>query len=67
MSFDLKIVNNDLSINPDGTIQTTYDNEKLKQDVIKIILTPVNSNAFHRWYGSSISQRVIGQVFRMNI
>lgn len=61
MSFDLKIVNNDLSINPDGTVQTVYDNEKLKQDIIKIILTPVGSSAFHRWYGSNIGYRVIGQ------
>jgi len=60
MSFDLKIENNDLSINPDGTVKTVRDNEKLKQDIIKAILTPLGSNPFHQWYGSTLSQRTIG-------
>jgi len=61
MSFDLKLENNDISINPDGGIQTVRDNEKLKQDIIKAILTPLGSNPFHQWYGSTLSQRTIGQ------
>lgn len=61
MSFDLKIVNNDLSLNSDGTLQTVYDNEKLTQDVIKGVLTPIGSNPFHKWYGSTINERTIGQ------
>ena len=60
MSFDLKIENKDLSINPDGTVKTVRDNEKLKQDIIKAILTPLGSNPFHQWYGSTLSQRTIG-------
>ena len=35
MSFDLKIVNNDLSLNADGSVQTVRDNSKLAQDIIK--------------------------------
>lgn len=61
MSFDLKIINNDLSINNDGTLQTVYDNEKLTQDIIKSVITPIGSNPFHRWIGSTISARTIGQ------
>jgi len=62
MSFDLKIENNDLDLNPDGTLQTVHDNNKLAQDIIKAILTPLGSNRFFRWYGSMITARVIGNV-----
>jgi len=62
MSFDLKIVGNDLAINPDGSVQTVRDNEKLKQDILKAILTARGSNRFHQWYGSTVSERTIGQV-----
>lgn len=62
MSFDLKIVGNDLAINPDGSMQTVRDNEKLKQDVLKAILTARGTNRFHPWYGSIVSQQTIGRV-----
>lgn len=62
MSYDLKIVGNDLAINPDGSVQTVRDNEKLKQDILKAILTARGSNKFHQWYGSTVSERTIGQV-----
>jgi phage baseplate assembly protein W len=67
MSFDLKIVNNDLSIGRDGLLEIVKDNEKLAQDVIKIILTPLGSNRYHRWYGSSIGDRTIGLVVDASI
>jgi len=62
MSYDLKIVNNDLGINPDGTLQTVHDNEKLVQDILKIILTSAGSNKIFRWYGSSLGTRIIGNL-----
>lgn len=62
MSFDLKIENNDLNLNPDGSLQTVHDNNKLAQDIIKAILTPLGSNKFFRWYGSMITARVIGNI-----
>jgi len=62
MSFDLKIIGNDLAMNPDGSIQTVRDNEKLKQDILKAILTARGTNRFHPWYGGVISQRTIGRV-----
>lgn len=62
MSFDLKIENNDLKINPDGSIQTARDNEKLIQDIVKAILTSVGDNKFFPWYGSSLASNLIGQV-----
>lgn len=62
MSFDLKIVGNDLAINPDGSIQTVRDNEKLIQDILKAILTARGSNPFHPWYGSEIVLRTGGKI-----
>lgn len=60
MSFDLRILNNNLSINPDGSVQTVRDNSKLAQDVVKAVLTPLGSNRFNRWYGCTIGARTIG-------
>jgi phage baseplate assembly protein W len=62
MSFDLKITNNRLEINPDGSIQTVRDNEKLIQDILKIVLTSSGSNKIFPWYGSALGTRVIGNV-----
>lgn len=61
MSFDLKIENNDLSINSDGSVKTVINNDKLIQDILKVVLTPLGSNKFFKWYGCTIGQRVIGQ------
>jgi len=61
MSFDLKITNNDLALNPDGTLQTVTNNDKLIQDIIKAILTPIGSNKFFKWYGCALGSRVVGQ------
>jgi hypothetical protein len=62
MSFDLKLENNDLSIGTDGSVKIVMDNDKLLQDVLKIILTPQGSNRFYKWYGSAMSERIIGTV-----
>lgn len=67
MSFDLKIENNDLAINPDGSVQTVRDNAKLSQDIIKAILTPLGSNKFFTWYGSTIGSKTIGQILDPSI
>ena len=67
MSFDLRIESNDLTLNPDGTIQTVQDNSKLAQDIIKGVLTPLGSNRFFRWYGSAIGIRTIGRVLDASI
>jgi len=61
MSKDLKIVNGDISLTPDGDIITIEDSEKLKQDLLKISLTKQNSNIFHSWYGNAIGLSSIGR------
>jgi hypothetical protein len=62
MSFDLKLINNNLAINPDGSLQTVRDNQKLIQDVAKIILTALGSHKIFRWYGSSLKNSLIGEI-----
>ena len=62
MSFDLKIVGNDLVINLDGSVQTVRDNTKLAQECIKALVTPLGSNRFYSWYGNSLASTVIGQM-----
>jgi phage baseplate assembly protein W len=59
MSFDLKIINQDLVITQ-GALQTVVDSEKLIQDILKICLTDVGSNPIHPNYGSFLSKTVIG-------
>lgn len=66
MSFDLKIVNNDLDLNTDGTVQTVRDNSKLVQDILKAIMTEQGENPFHRWYGGVLALRVIGNILDAN-
>lgn len=67
MSFDLKIEENNLSINPDGTIKTVRDNTKLSQDCIKALLTPLNSNIFYSWYGNALAATIIGESINNNL
>jgi hypothetical protein len=60
MSFDFKLANGSFSLGPDGDIQRAYGQDKLSQDVVKIIATAVGSNLLHKWYGSGISDNLIG-------
>lgn len=62
MSFDLKIEGGDIVINRDGTLTTVFDNSKLRQDIIKILLTKLGENKYHPSYGSEIGAINIGQV-----
>lgn len=55
MSYDLKIVNGDIQISKDGALQIVSGNSKLRQDIIKILLTNFGDNKFHQNYGSAIS------------
>jgi phage gp46-like protein len=61
MSFDLKLENGDLKINPNGSLATVIDEVKLIQDVLKILFTPTGSHEAYPWYGSPLSTRVIGK------
>lgn len=67
MSFDLKIIDGDLNIGDDGDLNQVNDGEKLTQDLLKIALTPIGSNPFFPWFGSSISKNLIGTPFNLGI
>lgn len=63
MSFDFKIRDGDLSIGEDGDLARVENTDKLIQDILKIVITPMGSNQFYPWYGSRLSKSLIGNVF----
>jgi phage baseplate assembly protein W len=67
MSFDFQLVDSDLKVKSDGTVRTVYNVDKLKQDIIKMILTPIGSIRLHPWYGSAIDESIIGQPISDNM
>lgn len=67
MSFDLAIIGGDLDLLQNGEIRTVSDTEKLRQDILKIILTPAGSNKYHPWYGCTVTDAIIGMNLPANI
>jgi hypothetical protein len=63
MSFDLKILDGDLALNSRSDLDIVEDSEKLVQDILKIISTQLGTNPFFPWYGSPITQSLIGRPF----
>lgn len=61
MSFDLKLTNGDISFKSDGTAETVLKEEKLIQDLLKIIFTPVGSHKKQPWYGSALLSNAVGR------
>ncbi len=59
MSFDLRLVNGDLSIKS-GDLDTVSASDKLIQDILKIAITQAGANPFATWYGSLVSRTLIG-------
>lgn len=59
MSFDLKLLNGDLTVNS-GNLGTVENGDKLIQDVLKIISTPLGSNPAYPGYGCPINSSLIG-------
>jgi phage baseplate assembly protein W len=53
-------VENDLRFSSTGDIQKVQDTDLLYQSVAKILLTEINTNPYHSWYGSN-AQKLIGQ------
>ena len=60
MSFDLSIEKGDIKISRNGSIGTISGNSKLKQDIVKILLTDFGDNKFHPRYGSHIGALKVG-------
>lgn len=66
MSFDLKIVSGDLSIE-NGQLATITGTAKLEQDLLKIALTEVGSDPMQPWYGSLVGRSLIGNLLPSDI
>lgn len=62
MSFDIKLLKNDIAIGQDGQLRIVSDNEKLRQDIVKILLTELGENKYHPAYGSRVGSIEIGHV-----
>ena len=60
MSFDLKLTNGDIEIS-DGALVTVQNQDKLIQDVLKILFTATGENLAHPWYGTPMLARAIGE------
>ena len=60
MSFDLTIEKGDIKIGLSGSVQIVSGNSKLKQDIVKILLTDLGDNKFHPKYGSHVGALQIG-------
>lgn len=65
MSFDFRIIDGDLEIGADGDLGKVEDTEKLIQEILKVAHTPLGSNIFYPWYGSPVSQSLVGNALDM--
>lgn len=61
LSYDLKLVDGDISIDAAGQIAIVKDEEKLIQDVLKLLFTSTGELAQHPWYGTALLTKVIGE------
>lgn len=66
MSFDLKLENGDLRISNNGDLRLVRDNEKLRQDCLKILITPIGGNKINSWYGCDVARSMVGEIFDKN-
>ena len=60
MSFDLVLERGDIKIGTSGSVGLVSGNSKLRQDIVKILLTELGDNKFHPKYGSYIGALQIG-------
>lgn len=65
MSYDFKLENGDFVLNSDGDLATVFDNDKLIQDLLKLLMTPINGNKMFPWYGSDVSSFLVGSNYNI--
>lgn len=63
MSFDLKLEQGDIQVNSEADLARVENGEKLTQDILKILGTQIGANTRFPWYGSPLSQSMIGRAF----
>ena len=67
MSFDIALINGDMKIQSDGSIKTYSDTSKLRQDIIKILLTGLSTNKVYPWYGCNMANDFIAKNIPDNV
>lgn len=55
-------VEQDYRFDSNGALELVRNEQKLAQDVRKIVLTEIGSNRFHTWYGTSIPALIGGKI-----
>ena len=60
MSFDIKAINGDIELGPNGDVVRVVDSDKLAQDVIKLLNTTLESDPLNPGYGSLLTNAMIG-------
>lgn len=61
MSFDLALNKGDLDIGSDGDLRKVRNTEKVIQDVLKVLHTPLGSNPYFPRIGNSLTAANIGE------
>lgn len=62
MSFDVKAINGDIELGSNGDLVQYTDSDKLAQDIIKLLNTPLDSDPINPGYGSPLTVEQIGEV-----
>ena len=62
MSFDIRAINGDIEFGSNGDLVKIINSDKLAQDIIKLLNTPLGSNPLNPGYGSPLTAERIGQV-----
>jgi hypothetical protein len=60
MSFDIKAFSGDIEFGPNGDVSQVTDSNKLAQDVLKLLNTPIGTNPMNPGYGSTLTAEQIG-------
>jgi phage baseplate assembly protein W len=60
MSFDVRAFNGDVELGQNGDFMTVTDSDKLAQDIIKLLNTPIGTNPLNPGYGSTLTVNQIG-------
>lgn len=62
MSFDIKVLGGDVEFDSNGNLRTMTDSDKLAQDIVKILNTPIGTNPINPGYGSPLTVNEVGTV-----
>lgn len=60
MSFDLALSKGDLAIGADGDLRKVRNTEKVTQDILKVLHTPLGGNPYFPTIGNALTSNNIG-------